>query len=247
MSKPSLWVTRPAPGNAATAAALERAGISVVAAPVLEIAYVDGATLPAEPPRLVVFVSAHAVEGLERVWPATLSRRKVRAYAVGRQTGRAVHRAGWDDIRIPSRQTADGLWEMLARERLEGVQVWLPAGNRPGSARESLPKALAERGAEVHVLPVYAVTDRVLPDDELNALAAAQPGVVIYHSPSAVEAVFSPAACPEVSRVRDQARSVAIGPSTAAALRRAGATDITECASPDDEALIEAVLQRKPA
>jgi uroporphyrinogen-III synthase len=204
----------------------------------LEVRHVvprDG--LPSEWPDWVVFVSANAVRGLEAAGLPAGARSRVRAAAVGARTALEAAGHGWNVELVPKRENAEGLLEIMSRVDVRGKHVWIPGGNREGSARHSLPDALRARGAEVVTLGVYETLDRGLSADERAKLNAAVPGVVVFHSPSAVDAVFAENAPEEVRRWQS-ADLVAVGPATASQCRRERSERVWECSEPSDTALL---------
>lgn len=248
MTAAAVWVTRPAPGNAATAAALGEAGYRVIDIPVLEVVLDASGPWPgASWPDWIVFVSANAVAGLEAAgaklgFPAG-DRGAVHVAAVGSKTAGAAVRAGWPEALVPRDESAAGLLGALPAEGWNGASVWIPAGNREGSARDDLPDALRARGAQVSVLPVYRTETRALTAAETGRLEAAAPGAVVVHSPSSAEAVLA-AGAPHAARWRN-AVFVAVGPRTAEACRRLGAARVVVAPSPSDRGVLEA-LSRRP-
>ena len=244
---PSVWVTRPAPGNAATARALAEAGLSVVAAPVLVVRSLPAAALPAgEPPDWIVFVSANAVQSFEdalcRAPAIRMARSAVRAAAVGRRTAESAAAWRWRVEATPEEETADGLLGALLNHDLRGRRVWIPAGNREGSATRTLPEALAKRGAEVSVFQVYETVDRELSAPEQANLDRAIPGAIVLHSPSAADAVFAAGAPAAVARWRAEAVAVSIGPATSRRLGELGAKQVAQCLHPSDAAVAATVI-----
>ena len=243
---PSVWVTRPRPGNAATSQTLIAAALPVVSVPLLEVR-----VEVSDPPRglvwpeYVLFVSANAVRGLEAAlarpdYPGG-RREDVRVAAVGRKTAEAAQHAGWRVDIVPEQENAEGLLAALAEIDLAGRRVWIPSGNRPGSANRELPEELGARRAEVSVLPVYETATRALPPEDLDALNEAVPGATVLHSPSSAEALFDPAAPKVVSRWCAEAVPVSIGPVTTHRLMELGANRVTECPEPTDAAVASTV------
>lgn len=248
MTAAAVWVTRPAPGNAVTTAALREAGYHVIDIPVLEVVLEASGPWPGTSwPDWILFVSTNAVAGLEAAgaklgFPAG-DRAAVRVAAVGSKTAGAAARAGWPEALVPREENAVGLLEALPPGGWNGASVWIPAGNREGSARDDLPAALGALGAQVSVLPVYRTEERMLSAAETGRLQAAAPGAVVVHSPSSAEALLA-AGAPGTARWRD-AVFVAVGPRTGEACRRLGAARVEVAASPSDRGVLE-VLSRLP-
>ena len=236
-----LWVTRPEPGNAITTAALKNAGFLVLGLPVLEIRYASSG-LPEQRPDWIVFVSANAVRGLEKAGVPAGSRAAVRVAAVGSRTALEAANHGWNVELVPKNENADGLLEIMHRVELQDRTVWIPGGNRDGSARQLLPDALRARGANVVTFGVYETVNRELSPNDLTRLNGRDPGCIVVHSPSAVDAVFSTDA-PAAVRRWQSANVVAIGPATVARCRGVRTDRVWECAEPTDAALIACITQ----
>jgi uroporphyrinogen III methyltransferase/synthase len=153
--------------------------------------------------------------------------------AIGPGTTRALSRNGIAADIVPGRFVAEALVEALAAVEVEGRRVLVA---RAAEAREVLPEALRERGAEVDVLALYE-TVREEPDEE--AVASAQSAdYVTFTSSSTVENLT--AALGE--RFPTGARVVSIGPVTSEAARAAGLHVDVEAERHDVEGLVEALL-----
>ena len=102
--------------------------------------------------------------------------------AIGPGTPRALAERGIAADVVPERFVAEALVEALAGVEVEGRRVLVA---RAAEARDVLPEALRERGAEVDVVALYE-TVREEPDAE--AIAAAQAAdYVTFTSSSTVE------------------------------------------------------------
>ena len=244
----NVWVTRPQPGLTETSRVLRAGGHDVVAAAVLQVVSVPPDPVPAPPwPDWVVLVSANAARGLAAA-TATLGRSSSRFAAVGERTAEVARALGFPVTRVPAEERAEGLLAALATEELTNRRVWIPAGDRPGSANRELPAALAGRGAVVTVFRVYETRDRALLPDELAALAAREPAAVLLHSPSAADAVYRyPHAA--VAAWRERAAAVAIGPVTRVRLEQLGANRVVEAPEPSDRGVLAALaaLEERPS
>ena len=240
MSNPAVWITRPEPGNAATTAFLLNSGFTMVPVPVLEVSYVKPELRFDAWPDWVLFVSGNAVRGLEQAILASglphAERSRVRAAAVGSHTALEAAEQGWQVEIVPKSENAGGLLEVLRRVEVRGQRVWIPAGNREGSARGILSQALQERGADVQTFSVYETLDRVLTVEDEAHLNEAEPGAIVFHSPSAVDAVFSKNVPASVRRWYDVAL-VGIGATTAARCREFRPDHVHEAGEPSDPAL----------
>jgi uroporphyrinogen III methyltransferase/synthase len=147
---------------------------------------------------------------------------------------------GWNVSVVPDRENAEGLLDALGGNDMEGQTVWIPSGNRAGSAREVLPRTLESRGAKVESFQVYVTENRRLTKEELRELDRAEPGALVLHSPSGAEAVFDDQA-PAAVRRWHQAAVVSAGPATADRSRELGAREIVECKTPSDSGILAAL------
>ena len=154
--------------------------------------------------------------------------------AIGPGTARALAERGIAADLIPERSVAESLVEALAGVELGGRRVLVA---RPASARDVLPDALRERGAEVDAVALYE-TVREEPDPE--ALEAARGAdYVTFTSASTVRNLSEALG----ERFPTAARIVSIGPITSEAARDAGLEVAVEAARHDLDGLLEALLQ----
>jgi uroporphyrinogen III methyltransferase/synthase len=138
---------------------------------------------------------------------------------VGRMTEKAALAEGWRVDRVSEGHGAIDLARELAGE-IEGCRVLLPRSDR---ATSHLPQALAAAGAT----PVEVVAYRTLPAGAidpgvLGRLERGEVDVVSFASPSAFLALGERLGAEALRRLASSARLAAIGPTTAAAIRRAG-------------------------
>jgi uroporphyrinogen III methyltransferase/synthase len=109
---------------------------------------------------------------------------------------------------------------------------------RAAQARDVLPDALRERGAEVDVVALYETVAEPIPAPLLEAALAAD--YVTFTSSSTVGFFLS--ASGGEARFAPGARIVSIGPVTSEALRAAGLEPAVEAERHDVEGLIEALV-----
>jgi uroporphyrinogen III methyltransferase/synthase len=153
--------------------------------------------------------------------------------AIGPGTARALAAHGIAADVVPERFVAEALVEALADVEVEGRRVLVA---RAAEARDVLPDALRERGAEVDVVALYE-TVREAPDDE--AAAAAQGAdYVTFTSSSTVKNLTDALG----DRFPAQARIVSIGPITSTAVREAGLEVAAEAERHDVDGLLAALL-----
>ena len=132
---------------------------------------------------------------------------------------------------VPERFVAEGLIEALAE-----IPVTRALVARAARARDVLPEALRERGAEVDVLALYETVAEPLTDGELEAVERAD--YVTFTSSSTVSFFFEAAG----DRLSDGTRLVSIGPVTSDALRERGREPDVEAGRHDIEGLVAALL-----
>lgn len=157
----------------------------------------------------------------------------VRIAAVGPGTAEALRDHRIEADIVPERSVAEGLVEALEATEQDASRVLIA---RAEDARNVLPDALADRGAEVDVVALYR-TVRDMP--ERQALeAAGDAGWITFTSASTVENLL--AAMPD--GLPPAARIVSIGPITSEAVRAAGLEVAAEAARHDLDGLLEALL-----
>jgi uroporphyrinogen III methyltransferase/synthase len=153
--------------------------------------------------------------------------------AIGPGTARALAAHGIAADVIPERFVAESLVEALAGVEVEGKRVLVA---RAAEARDVLPEALRERGAEVDVVALYE-TVRETPDEE--AIEAAQSAdYVTFTSSSTVRNLTDALG----DRFPPNARIVSIGPVTTEAVQAAGLTVAVEADRHDVDGLVEVLL-----
>jgi uroporphyrinogen III methyltransferase/synthase len=108
---------------------------------------------------------------------------------------------------------------------------------RAAEARDVLPDALRERGAEVDVVALYETVREPLPDERLRAVASAD--YVTFTSSSTVR--FLMAALGD-GGLPGEARVVSIGPVTSATAREHGLEVHVEAERHDVEGVLEALV-----
>ena len=153
--------------------------------------------------------------------------------AIGPGTARALAKRGIVADVVPERFVAESLVEALADRDVAGRRVLVA---RAAEARDVLPDALRERGAEVDVAGLYE-TVREAPSEE--AVEAAQSAAyVTFTSASTVRNLTEALG----GRFPANARVVSIGPVTSDAAREAGLTVDVEAERHDIDGLLAALL-----
>jgi uroporphyrinogen III methyltransferase / synthase len=153
--------------------------------------------------------------------------------AIGPGTARALAEHGIAADVVPERFVAEALVEALAGIEVEGRRVLVA---RAAEARDVLPDALRERGAEVDVVALYE-TVREEPDPD--AVEAARGADYVSFTSSSTVANLTEALG---DRFPAGARVVSIGPVTSEAARAAGLRVDVEAERHDVDGLIAALL-----
>jgi uroporphyrinogen III methyltransferase/synthase len=153
--------------------------------------------------------------------------------AIGPGTARALAEHGIAADIVPERFVAEALVEALESVEVDGKRVLVA---RAAEARDVLPDALRERGAEVDVVALYE-TVREAPDPA--AIEAAQAAdYVTFTSSSTVRNLTEALG----DRFPSGARVVSIGPITSEAARAAGLEVAAEAERHDVDGLVAALL-----
>jgi uroporphyrinogen III methyltransferase/synthase len=153
--------------------------------------------------------------------------------AIGAGTELALAQHGVIADIVPERFVGEELVEALNRLELRGKPVLVA---RAAEARELLPNALRERGAEVDVVTLYETVAETPDPDQLERAGDAD--FVTFTSSSTVRNFLE--ASP--NGIPDQAKVVSIGPVTSEAAREAGLTVDVEAERHDIDGLVEALL-----
>jgi uroporphyrinogen III methyltransferase/synthase len=153
--------------------------------------------------------------------------------AIGPGTARALARRGVTADIVPERFVAESLIEELAGVEVKGKRVLVA---RAAEARDVLPDALRERGAEVDVVALYE-TVRETPDDA-TIEDAQTADYVTFTSSSTVRNLTEALG----ARFPSEARIVSIGPVTSEAAREAGLEVHVEAARHGIDGLVEVLL-----
>jgi uroporphyrinogen-III synthase len=192
----------------------------------------------------VIFTSQNAVRFVFRRGCELKSRRSTQPTrpliaAVGPATAQAARNL---DIRVDyvaENQIGEALASEL-RERVAGKKVFLPRSDR---ADERLPAALRAAGADVLEVEAYRTMSPESVDSAvLESITGAGVNVVMFASPSAF-ANFRAAIAPhQVAELSKRVQFAAIGPTTAAAIREAGARVAIESDEFSASGLAEAIV-----
>ena len=153
--------------------------------------------------------------------------------AIGPGTAAELERRGIRADVVPERSVAEALVEALEVVPVEGRPALVA---RAAEARDVLPDALRERGAEVDVVALYDTVAEPLGPEQREALARAT--YVTFTSSSTVRFLLDAG-----GEVPEGARVVSIGPVTSAAAAERGLTVHVEAGRHDVDGLIEAIVE----
>jgi uroporphyrinogen III methyltransferase / synthase len=154
--------------------------------------------------------------------------------AIGPGTARALAEHGIRADIVPERFVAEALVEALASVEVDGRRVLL---TRAAEARDVLPDALRERGAEVDVVALYETVREAVASETVEAAQSAD--YVTFTSSSTVRNLTEALG----ERFPAGARIVSIGPITSEAARGAGLEVAVEAERHDITGLIEALVE----
>lgn len=171
----------------------------------------------------IVFTSPRAVAAVTARRPPPKGRPQVAA--VGESTAGKLADAGWRADLVPS----DGCGEALVREfeRIDcaGLKVLFPASQ---IARDTVPEGLEALGARVDRVIAYQSVPAPLDRSAcLAVLDSAELPVVTFASPGSVDGLKSALGAAAYRRLMATSRVVAIGPTTAQALKESGFIAVT--------------------
>lgn len=165
--------------------------------------------------------------------------RKYMIAAVGAGTAREIASQGWCADFIAEGQTGEALVRELG-DRLAEKKVLLPRSNR---GDERLSKALRSAGAHVTEVVAYrTVVPQTIDQRLLASIRGGDVDAVIFASPSAFHIFSDCLGAEEVAKLSGRIQFAAIGPTTANAIRNAGARVEIEAVEPSTEGLAKAVM-----
>jgi uroporphyrinogen-III synthase len=243
VTDPTVLLTRPEGRDEPLARRLRDRGFRVLLAPAIRFepvpVEVDGSRYD-----WLVVTSRTAARHL----PAG-SERAPRVAAIGRATAEELARIGRAADLVASVPTGVGLATELiaAGKRGAGTRVLHPTSDRP---RPELREALEAAGWTVEPVTAYrTLAAESLPGDVVAELEAGRVAATVFASPSTVEALVGLLPPAAAGHLRASA-AVAIGETTAGALREAGFERVATSPAPDPDALaarIEDAIRKEPS
>ena len=231
----TIAVTRARAQSSALAARLRALGAEVVEAPAIRIAPLDGPAPDMARYDLVCLTSPNGAGLLfARLAAAGQDARALagaRVAAIGPGTAAALSAHGIVADVVPERFVAEGLVEALA-----DVPVTRALIARAAEARDVLPDALSDRGAEVDVVALYETVTEPLSDAQRAAVAAAD--YVTFTSSSTVRFFYEQAG----DALGEATRLASIGPVTSDTLREHGREPDVQAERHDIDGLVAALI-----
>ncbi|HKA90983.1 MAG TPA: uroporphyrinogen-III synthase [Haliangiales bacterium] len=228
-----VLVPRPRGQAEAFAAALRAEGLEAVVAEVTRIVAADPAPLDRALRRRwrwVAFASANAV-----AFTLARGRPKGRVAAVGDRTAEALRKAGLAVDLVAAEKTGAGLARALAAAGIKRARILVP---HAAEGRDDLADGLRAAGARVTVVAAYRNVP--LAPAELAPLVAR-----LVAGDIGAAAFFAPSQVAPLAGALDRVGLIAaIGPTTADALRAAGARVDVVAPEPTAEALARAIALR---
>jgi uroporphyrinogen-III synthase len=250
-SKQTVMVTRPEGQAAELLAAMQQRGLQGIHQPMLALRPL-AALPPAQREYLleldryqhIIFISANAVRyGLACIddfWPQLPA--GIHWYAIGVSTARLLAQRGLQPISPAEKMDSESLLALPGLTQVAGQRVLIVKGE---GGRQTLYDVLTARGAQVDELACY---QRKCPEMAAGELAAIlhdqQVKIVLISSGEGLSNMLTLLSDTENTKFRDIALIV---PSSrvAAQAQQAGFTDITTAANASDQAMLEALLNRR--
>ena len=167
----------------------------------------------------------------------------VRFACVGPATEKALRAYHLDADLVAAQPDAVALGrELMTKYNVENQKLVIATGNLAGN---ELPRLLMEEGlAIVDILKVYSTDQKSVAEaPEAAEFRRRGADVIVFASPSAVESFMHQAASLRPDVGARQPQVVAVGPTTAEAVRRAGIPLAGTAAAPTAKAIREAIIE----
>jgi uroporphyrinogen-III synthase len=238
----AVLVTRPHPDDETTAAGLRARGFEVLQAPMLRLEPVAFSDDMDAHYGAVIVTSANALRGIE---PHLKGHRllELPLFAVGEHTASAARRAGFTHV-ISANGAAAGLRDLvLARVKTKQLKKASALLYLAGAdlARD-LAGELGGHGLRVVTQTTYRMSPVAsLPREVCDAFAANRIEAVLHYSQRSARAFLDAARAGGVEISALAIPQCCISPAVASVVRDAGAAQVVVAASPDENALFEAL------
>ncbi len=238
----AVLVTRPSPDDEATAAALCARGFEVVRAPMLRfepVAFHDDADANYA---AVIVTSANALRGIE-AHLAGSRLLNLPLFAVGGHTAAAAQRVGFTQVIVAggdATRLRDVVLEAVKTKRLAKAATLLYLAG--ADLARDLAGELGERGFTVVTHTTYRMIPvPTLPPAACEAFAANRIEAVLHYSRRSGRAFLDAVRAAGVEITALALPQCCMSDAVAAVFRDAGAMQVTVAASPDENALFEAL------
>ncbi len=238
----AILVTRPHPDDETTAASLRARGFDVLCAPMLRFEPVAFHEDMNARYSAVIVTSANALRGIE---PHLKGHRMLELplFAVGEQTAAAARRAGFTHV-VSANGDAANLRDLVlaslkAKELKKASTLLYRAG---AEIARDLASELEESGFRVVTQTTYRmIAVKSLPRETCDAFAANQVEAVLHYSQRSARAFLDAARAAGVEISALAIPQCCISAAVASVVRDVGATQVVVAATPDENALFEAL------
>ena len=238
----AVLVTRPHPDDETTAASLRARGFDVLRAPMLRFEPVAVHEDMNARYSAVIVTSANALRGIE---PHLKGHRMLELplFAVGEHTAAAARRAGFTHV-VSANGDAANLRDLVlaslrAKELKKASTLLYLAG---AEIARDLASELEESGFRVVTQTTYRmIAVKSLPRETCDAFAANQVEAVLHYSQRSARAFLDAARAAGVEISALAIPQCCISATVASVVRDAGATQVVVAATPDENALFEAL------
>ncbi len=238
----AVLVTRPHPDDETTAASLRARGFDVLRAPMLRFEPVAFHEDMNARYSAVIVTSANALRGIE---PHLKGHRMLELplFAVGEQTAAAARRAGFTHV-VSANGDAANLRDLVlaslkAKELKKASTLLYLAG---AEIARDLASELEESGFRVVTQTTYRmIAVKSLPRETCDAFAANQVEAVLHYSQRSARAFLDAARAAGVEISALAIPQCCISAAVASVVRDVGATQVVVAATPDENALFEAL------
>ncbi|HEX9361397.1 MAG TPA: uroporphyrinogen-III synthase [Bradyrhizobium sp.] len=238
----AVLVTRPHPDDETTAASLRARGFEVLRAPMLRFEPVAVHEDINARYSAVIVTSANALLGIE---PHLKGHRMLELplFAVGEHTAKAARRAGFTHV-VSANGDAANLRDLVlaslrAKELKKASTLLYLAG---AEIARDLASELEESGFRVVVQTTYKmIAVKSLPPETCDAFAANRVEAVLHYSQRSARAFLDAARAAGVEISALAIPQCCISAAVASVVRDAGAMQVVVAATPDENALFEAL------
>jgi uroporphyrinogen III methyltransferase / synthase len=185
----------------------------------------------------ILFTSANAVRFLATRMPAGVPNIRAKVCCIGPKTKSVAEEFGWRVTLVPEAYVAESVADAFAQQPLAAQTIFLP---RAAVARDLVPQALRERGAQVDVVEVYR--NAIPADAAANAerVFADPPDWIAFTSSSTVKNLLAVIAREKLAN----ARIASIGPATSETAQKHGLSVDAEADPHTLDGLVEAIRRK---